>query len=175
MGDLLLLVIRGLRRIVITDKKRVIGFLSSTCLLKLILVKPHTTELCTIVFKKRITMIAQKRYGLLLIAFVCVSMTAYAKQKKPSGKSCQDEDSCLMDPKCKCYCSEIGGFRKKNASDSPIYVKGDPRGKYCYCKQWDWDNYPKAERPETEEKNKSFGKKKSKKTSGQRRCGSAPY
>jgi len=96
-------------------------------------------------------MVAQKRYLLLVVALVCVGMTAYAK-KKSRRSPCEMEDTCLMDPNCKCYCSEKGDFRKKTKNDSPLYVKDDPRGKYCYCKQWDWDNFPKADRPAGQEK-----------------------
>lgn len=54
---------------------------------------------------------------------------------------CQTENSCQNDPKCQCWCSQKCGYRKKVATDNPIYVKNDPNGKFCYCKQWDADNY----------------------------------
>jgi len=58
-----------------------------------------------------------------------------------SGSACGSENSCVNDPNCQCWCSVKCGFRKKNDTDSPVYIKGDPNGKFCYCKQWDVDNY----------------------------------
>ena len=58
-----------------------------------------------------------------------------------SGGSCKSKEACLNDPKCECWCSQKCGYRKKHAGDNPIYVENDPNGKYCYCKQWDYDNY----------------------------------
>jgi hypothetical protein len=58
-----------------------------------------------------------------------------------SGQPCQTKASCQNDPKCECWCSQKCGFRKKDATDNPIYIKNDPDGKFCYCKKWDYKNY----------------------------------
>jgi hypothetical protein len=54
---------------------------------------------------------------------------------------CKTEETCLDDAKCQCWCSQKCGYRKKTASDNPIYIPNDPNGKFCYCKQWDIDQY----------------------------------
>ena len=54
---------------------------------------------------------------------------------------CQTEKSCRDDSNCQCWCSQKCGYRKKEATDSPVYIKNDSNGKFCYCKQWDADNY----------------------------------
>lgn len=61
----------------------------------------------------------------------------------PGGKKdqCATKDSCKKDSDCLCWCSQSCGFRQKTASDNPVYVENDENGKYCYCKQWDLDNY----------------------------------
>jgi hypothetical protein len=58
-----------------------------------------------------------------------------------SKPQCKTREACLNDPDCMCWCSVECSYRKKNASDRPIYVENDPNGKYCYCKQWDYDHY----------------------------------
>ncbi len=40
-----------------------------------------------------------------------------------------------------CYCSGICDVRDVTPKDNPVYVENDPNGHYCYCKQWDIDNY----------------------------------
>lgn len=55
----------------------------------------------------------------------------------PTKGQCSD----LTNP-CKCYCShECDPRDKKPEEDSPVFVADDPDGKYCYCKQWDLDNF----------------------------------
>ncbi len=54
---------------------------------------------------------------------------------------CPSDTSCLEDPNCKCWCSQICKFRDKKPEDRPIYIQDDPNEKYCYCKQWDYDHY----------------------------------
>ncbi|HSX26214.1 MAG TPA: hypothetical protein VLE89_04315 [Chlamydiales bacterium] len=49
--------------------------------------------------------------------------------------------SCLDDPNCLCWCSQLCDYRKKKASDHPTYITDDPNEKFCYCKQWDYDHY----------------------------------
>jgi hypothetical protein len=58
-----------------------------------------------------------------------------------ASSSCKSKESCLSDPNCQCWCSQICGFRKKEASDKPVYIADDPNQKYCYCNQWDYDHY----------------------------------
>ena len=57
------------------------------------------------------------------------------------GPKCTTEDDCMNNSKCECWCSRKCGFRSKKPDDSPIYMKDDPNGKNCYCKQWDYDYY----------------------------------
>lgn len=57
------------------------------------------------------------------------------------GSACGTKEACLNDPKCFCWCSQICNFRKKESDDHPVYYENDKRGKYCYCKQWDYDNF----------------------------------
>jgi len=57
------------------------------------------------------------------------------------GNQCPSREACLKDPKCLCWCSQICNYRKKTAADNPVYIEKDPNGKFCYCKQWDVDNY----------------------------------
>lgn len=57
------------------------------------------------------------------------------------GPQCQTKESCLTDPNCQCWCSRKCGFRKKEASDQPVYIENDRYGKHCYCNQWDYDHY----------------------------------
>ena len=47
----------------------------------------------------------------------------------------------MYNQNCQCWCSVKCGFRDKVAKDSPIWVDKDNYGKYCYCKQWDYDHY----------------------------------
>jgi hypothetical protein len=51
------------------------------------------------------------------------------------------KETCLNDPKCLCWCSQICNWRKKEPDDHPVYIENDPHGKFCYCKQWDYDHY----------------------------------
>lgn len=51
------------------------------------------------------------------------------------------KEACLSDPNCYCWCSQICNWRKKTAEDHPVYIENDPFGKFCYCKQWDYEHY----------------------------------
>lgn len=57
------------------------------------------------------------------------------------NKTICTQDSCATDPACQCWCSVKCGYRDKNSTDHPTYIANDPNGKFCYCKQWDADNY----------------------------------
>jgi anaerobic selenocysteine-containing dehydrogenase len=78
---------------------------------------------------------------LLVIVGVVAAFYVIRKSRAVSGGTCQTKESCLNDPSCQCYCSVKCGFRKKEENDKPVYIENDPNGKYCYCKQWDADNY----------------------------------
>lgn len=58
-----------------------------------------------------------------------------------TAPTCKSRESCLNDPNCRCWCSQICAYRKKTAADDPVYIADDPNGKFCYCKQWDVDHY----------------------------------
>ncbi len=76
--------------------------------------------------------------SIILCLLGCTSAEA-GNSKKPVFKTAQDCAKSTL-----CYCSEKGDYRKREASDTPIFVPNDPYGKYCYCKQWDLDNAPVA-------------------------------
>lgn len=72
--------------------------------------------------------------------FIFLLLSAYGCGSKPLPK-CQNEDECLNNHRCQCWCSEICSYRDKLFRDHPIYIRNDPNGKFCYCKQWDLDHY----------------------------------
>lgn len=81
-----------------------------------------------------------KNYLLLGIVLASFSLSECASKKSKKPR-CKTEKSCINDNSCECYCSRKCGFREKEENDQPVYVENDPNGKYCYCKQWDLDNY----------------------------------
>ncbi len=95
-------------------------------------------------FKKGLSMI-KRRHVLSIAVLVMASSGIDAKRSRryeaPQPK-CATEKDCRKNKNCQCYCAEKGGFRKKVPNDKPVYVKDDPNGVYCYCKQWDLDAYP---------------------------------
>lgn len=69
-------------------------------------------------------------------------LSACGKQEKTQPRCpCVSQESCLNDPDCLCWCSQICGWRKKTPEDHPVFIENDPYGKFCYCKQWDFDHY----------------------------------
>ncbi len=82
-------------------------------------------------------MFLKKYLYLILLCATSVNLLRADSSKELSA----DEASCLRDASCKCYCSGICKFRDKNESDKPVWVKNDPNGKFCYCKQWDLDEF----------------------------------
>lgn len=70
--------------------------------------------------------------------FLLVALSACGGKPK---ETCMTKEACLNDPDCLCWCSVKCGYRKKTAADHPVYIENDPNGKYCYCKQWDYDHY----------------------------------
>lgn len=84
-------------------------------------------------------MLGVKKYLIMLAALMpCTVVLA-----KVDRSICEDEEDCVNLETCKCYCSKKCGPRKKEKDDRPVYVKNDPNGKYCYCKEWDRKNYLK--------------------------------
>lgn len=85
-----------------------------------------------------------KKYLFLLacgVAFCGVAVGFIRKKNKAAAVACNDKKSCVGNKDCQCYCSKKCGFRDKTDDDREVYVENDPNGKYCYCKQWDLDNY----------------------------------
>lgn len=74
----------------------------------------------------------------LLISIVSFSILTAEDAICPTQQNCKN----LNNP-CKCYCSHKCGPRDKKADDRPIWIENDPEGNFCYCKQWDLDNYKK--------------------------------
>lgn len=75
----------------------------------------------------------------LLLAIISLSIIAIECTKASSP--CKTREACLNNPDCHCWCSQICGWRKKTASDHPVYIENDPYGKHCYCKLWDYEHY----------------------------------
>lgn len=91
-------------------------------------------------------------YRLLLLALLPMLMVADATVK---GPICADETTCAdLDSNCQCYCSRKCGYREKEVDDAPIYIKNDPTGIKCWCKQWDKDNYKRCKNKEKNKKSK---------------------
>jgi hypothetical protein len=76
----------------------------------------------------------------IFFSLICIPLIAFGDQKTENSPICNKE-TCVNDPNCLCWCSQICNWRKKTAEDRPVYIKNDPHKKYCYCKQWDFDNY----------------------------------
>jgi hypothetical protein len=82
-----------------------------------------------------------KNRGILFFLLLLAALTGCNGMAKPEQKHCTTKEQCLNDPDCLCWCSQICNWRKKTASDNPVYIENDPNGKFCYCKQWDYDYY----------------------------------
>lgn len=83
----------------------------------------------------------------LLLASLNV-LGANKHKKNTKSATCNNRYDCIRNEACQCYCAQKCGFRKKTDDDRPVYVKDDPRGYYCYCKQWDLDNVDTCEEQE---------------------------
>jgi len=80
----------------------------------------------------------------LLVALLsCNLLDAKLNTEKTLCKGAPDCKN-LKNKSCQCWCSVKGGPRDKKPSDRPVYYDVDVNGKHCYCKQWDYDNYPHA-------------------------------
>jgi|SRR5579872_6694986 len=80
-----------------------------------------------------------KHVGVALLLLATLLSSCDGGNQKVS--ICGDEQTCLNDSNCFCWCSQICNPRKKTALDKPIYIADDLNGKFCYCKQWDFDHY----------------------------------
>lgn len=79
-----------------------------------------------------------KKHNLLFILLLAACSCGGGKS---NPATCSSSDDCTNNPKCQCWCSVKCGFRDKKPADHPTWVDNDPNGKFCYCKQWDMDNY----------------------------------
>jgi len=79
----------------------------------------------------------------LFIALVAGLSCAAAQAKDQKPALCPTENPCRdLNNSCTCYCSrECGPRDKKKEEDEPVFVPDDPHGHYCYCKQWDKDEF----------------------------------
>lgn len=78
----------------------------------------------------------------IFFLLMIVSLSIFANEKTETRIPCgASKEACLNDPNCYCWCSQICNWRKKTESDHPVYIANDPYGKFCYCKQWDYDHY----------------------------------
>lgn len=80
-----------------------------------------------------------KNYLLILLVTLSLGIALQADARK-AGHACgKNEEECLNNPDCLCWCAFKPGLRRKTAADSPVFVKNDPLGHYCYCQQRDLD------------------------------------
>lgn len=61
--------------------------------------------------------------------------------KEANDVICPTKEDCTVINSCKCWCSHKCGPRDKVKDDKPVFLMSDPNGNYCYCNQWDLDNY----------------------------------
>lgn len=78
---------------------------------------------------------------LLVTVFSSCGNNLQEQNPKEQQNPSVSREACLNDPDCLCWCSQICNWRKKTAQDHPVYIENDPHGKFCYCKQWDFDYY----------------------------------
>lgn len=93
-------------------------------------------------------MLSRKQFICLCLCTLGALTAGYTMSRKRHKikNPCTSEKNCTnMKNNCQCYCSVKCGFRDKTSDDRPVYVQDDPNGKYCYCKQWDLDNYKSNE------------------------------
>jgi hypothetical protein len=75
------------------------------------------------------------------VSLVLIMSACGSGMQEKSLPPCNSKESCLKNPDCLCWCSQKCGWRKKTPADHPVYIENDPYGKFCYCKQWDFDHY----------------------------------
>ena len=84
------------------------------------------------------------RKGLFLLLgalSACTSMQNNTAAMQNNTPGCQTKEACLNDPKCLCWCAVKCGYRQKTAQDKPVYKNNDKYGKFCYCKEWDYNEH----------------------------------
>lgn len=85
-------------------------------------------------------MFSKKMLFAILISVLTVAAINAIESNAPvcgnNITNCKD----LSNP-CRCYCSKKCGPRDKKPDDRPVFVENDPAGNFCYCKQWDLDEY----------------------------------
>jgi hypothetical protein len=64
--------------------------------------------------------------------------------KEANEVICPTKEDCTVINACKCWCSHKCGPRDKVKDDKPVFLMSDPNGAYCYCNQWDVDNYDRC-------------------------------
>ncbi|HVX00998.1 MAG TPA: hypothetical protein VHA52_11260 [Candidatus Babeliaceae bacterium] len=74
------------------------------------------------------------------IVLLTLLFSGYALAEQQESR-CNGKQDCLENSNCLCYCSRICKPRHKESDDRPVYDAQDPHKKYCYCKQWDKDNF----------------------------------
>lgn len=81
----------------------------------------------------------------LFLAFaLAASSLSLVHAESQEGSICTSKESCSdLNNSCQCYCSRICKKRDKNETDKPVYIKNDPAGHHCYCKEWDYKNFHK--------------------------------
>lgn len=86
----------------------------------------------------------------VLIITICTNFLAFADApyKEANDVICPTKEDCTITNQCKCWCSHKCGPRNKVKDDKPIFLMSDPYGNYCYCNQWDIDNYDRCKAKE---------------------------
>lgn len=69
--------------------------------------------------------------------------------KEANDVICPTKEYCTVINQCKCWCSHKCGPRDKVKDDKPVFLMSDPNGNYCYCNQWDLDNYDRCKVKDT--------------------------
>lgn len=77
----------------------------------------------------------------IFVLLLLAGFTVFAADSGKYQPNCATKEACLNDPNCLCWCSQICNWRQKTENDHPVYIENDPYGKFCYCKQWDYDHY----------------------------------
>lgn len=80
---------------------------------------------------------------LLLLSGLGIGLM-YSQETKEKKLFCSNATDCTdMSNRCQCYCSHECGPRDKKSNDKPVYDAQDPHKKFCYCKDWDKENFEK--------------------------------
>lgn len=104
-----------------------------------------------------------RKYFLLTSIFSFAFMSAAYRSQSSSTEATEevcgnDEKRCKdLNDSCKCYCAYRPGPRDKKADDKPIFIKDDPDGHYCYCKQRDIDKHLEDKEKQLEDQENDYG------------------